>query len=51
MFEKDLFPQLAEQGRLAGCQLAGQWYDCGTMERWERAISEWKGLDLVGKML
>lgn len=43
MFEKDLFPRLAEEGRLAGCALEGQWYDCGTMERWERAIQEWKG--------
>lgn len=45
MFEKDLFPKLAEQGRLAGCQLDGPWYDCGTMERWEKAIREWRGLD------
>lgn len=44
MFEKDLFPQLAAQGRLAGCPLDGQWFDCGTMERWERAINEWKGI-------
>jgi mannose-1-phosphate guanylyltransferase / phosphomannomutase len=44
MFEKDLFPRLAEQGRLGGCVLDGPWYDCGTMERWERAINEWPGL-------
>jgi len=44
MFEKDLFPHLAEQKRLAGCQLDGQWYDCGTLERWEKAINEWRGL-------
>ena len=42
MFEKDLFPQLAESGRLAGCALDGPWFDCGTMERWDRAIKEWK---------
>jgi len=42
MFEQDLFPQLASQGRLAGCALEGPWFDCGTMERWERAIREWK---------
>lgn len=41
MFEKDLFPRLAEEGRLGGCALEGPWYDCGTMERWERAIKEW----------
>ncbi len=43
MFERDLFPRLAEEGRLAGCALDGQWFDCGTMERWERAIIEWNG--------
>jgi len=43
MFEKDLFPSLAEAGQLGGCTLAGQWYDCGTMERWEKAIKEWQG--------
>lgn len=43
MFEKHLFPRLAQEGRLAGCELDGQWYDCGTMERWERAIQEWRG--------
>ncbi|MBI5654790.1 nucleotidyltransferase family protein [Candidatus Uhrbacteria bacterium] len=44
MFEKDLFPGLAEQGRLSGCQLEGPWYDCGTMERWDKAIREWRGI-------
>lgn len=43
MLERNLFPQLAEQGRLSGCVLSGQWYDCGTLERWEKAIKEWKG--------
>ncbi|MEK7473671.1 MAG: nucleotidyltransferase family protein [Patescibacteria group bacterium] len=41
MFEKDLFPRLAEEGRLGGCALEGPWYDCGTFERWEKAIAEW----------
>lgn len=47
MFEKDLFPQLAEQGMLGGCALSGPWFDCGTLERWEKAINEWRepGLD------
>ncbi len=44
MFEKDLFPQLALERRLGGCPLAGPWFDCGTMERWEKAIREWKGV-------
>jgi NDP-sugar pyrophosphorylase family protein len=42
MFEKDLFPFLAESGQLCGCALEGQWHDCGTMERWEKAIQEWR---------
>lgn len=42
MFEKDLFPRLAEERRLGGCALEGPWYDCGTLERWEKAIHEWK---------
>ena len=41
MFEKELFPVLATAGRLGGCQLNGPWFDCGTMERWEKAIREW----------
>lgn len=43
MFEKDLFPMLAGMDRLYGCELDGAWYDCGTMERWEKAITEWDG--------
>lgn len=43
MLERDLFPTLASTGRLAGCVLQGQWFDCGTLERWETAIHEWNG--------
>lgn len=42
MFEKDLFPRLAAERRLGGCPLEGPWYDCGTLERWEKAINEWQ---------
>lgn len=42
MFEKDLFPLLAQTGDLAGCALDGPWFDCGTLERWEKAINEWR---------
>jgi len=42
MFEKDLFPDFASQGLLGGCPLEGPWFDCGTMERWEKAIKEWR---------
>ncbi len=43
MFEKDLFPMLAQRKELGGCPLNGHWFDCGTLERWERAIREWPG--------
>ena len=44
MVEQDLFPKLVEKKMLHGYTLEGQWYDCGTLERWEKAIHEWKGL-------
>lgn len=42
MFEKDLFPHLTAFGQLGAAPLEGQWFDCGTLERWEKAIKEWK---------
>lgn len=42
MIEKDIFPELAKQGKLAGFKFNGKWTDCGTWERYEKAISEWK---------
>lgn len=44
MFEKDVFPKLAKQGRLFGYPFSGQWFDTGNMERYEKALKEWKGL-------
>ncbi|MBI3051982.1 NTP transferase domain-containing protein [Candidatus Woesearchaeota archaeon] len=44
MVEKDLFPRLASEGRLFGYPFSGQWFDTGTLERYERAIKEWKDL-------
>lgn len=44
MLERDVFPKLAEQGRLYGYPFSGQWFDTGNIERWERAIKEWKGV-------
>lgn len=42
MIEKDVFPRLAAAGKLAGYKIKnGRWYDCGTLERWEKAIKEW----------
>lgn len=44
MLEKDVFPKLAEQGKLLGYHFNGQWFDIGTLERYERAKKEWKGV-------
>jgi len=41
MIEKDIFPKLAQEGKLAGFQFRGKWTDCGTWERYEKAIQEW----------
>ena len=42
MIEKDIYPKLAADGKLAGYKIEhGRWYDCGTLERWEKAIKEW----------
>ena len=42
MFETDLFPKLAEMGKLCGYPSDGQWFDTGTPERWKKAEHEWK---------
>lgn len=44
MLEKDVFPKLAQRGRLYGYLFEGQWYDTGTMERYEKAIKGWKDI-------
>lgn len=44
MFEKEVFPKLAKQGKLFGYPFSGQWFDTGNMERYERAIKEWRGI-------
>lgn len=42
MIEKDIFPKVAADGKLAGYKIKnGKWHDCGTLERWEKAIKEW----------
>jgi len=42
MYEKDIFPQLAAEGKLIGYHFPeSRWYDCGNLERWEKAIKEW----------
>ena len=45
MFEKDVFPKLANQKQLSGYPFAGQWFDTGNIQRYEKAIKEWKDID------
>jgi len=41
-FETDIFPRVAREGKLAGINFEdARLFDCGTLERWERAIKEW----------
>jgi len=42
MVEKDLFPKLAKEKKLAGFKFQGKWMDCGTWERYEKALAEWR---------
>ena len=44
MLEKDVFPVLAKSGLLFGYKGQGQWFDTGTMERYDQVIKEWKGI-------
>jgi NDP-sugar pyrophosphorylase family protein len=41
MFEKDVFPKLANSGKLAGFKFQGQWTDCGTWDRYKKATLKW----------
>lgn len=43
MLEKDVFPLLAQQGRMYGFAFPGQWFDTGTPERYEHAQRLWLG--------
>jgi len=42
MLEKDVFPKLAEEEKLAGYNYTGPWHDIGTLENYENAIKNWK---------
>ncbi len=46
MIEKEIFPQLARKGRLFGFPFSGQWFDTGNMERYERALKNWKDISI-----
>lgn len=42
--ERDVFPKVAEHGKLFGFPFSGQWFDTGTMERYEEALQKWKDI-------
>ncbi|MFA7243967.1 MAG: sugar phosphate nucleotidyltransferase [Patescibacteria group bacterium] len=42
MVEYDIYPKLAEEGKLFGYPFFSQWLDTGTYESYEKAIKEWK---------
>ena len=42
MIEKDIFPKLVKENKLAGFKFNGTWTDCGTWERYEKALSNWR---------
>ena len=42
MLEKDLFPRLAKERKLAGYKFQGKWMDTGTFERYDKALKYWK---------
>ncbi|MBU2476491.1 NTP transferase domain-containing protein [Candidatus Micrarchaeota archaeon] len=44
LIEKDVFPKLSEQGKLYGYVYNGQWFPTDTIERYEQAKKEWKGI-------
>lgn len=44
MFEYDVFPRLAREGKLFGYEFSGQWFDTGNLERLEVARKEWKSI-------
>ena len=44
MFEKDVFPAIARQGKLSGYIFSGQFFDAGTFERYETVLNTWKDL-------
>ena len=41
MVEQNLFPNLAEEGRLGGFKFEGKWQDTGTWQRYQKALEKW----------
>lgn len=42
--ERDVFPELAKQGKLGAFKSEAQWFDTGTFDRWSKVIKEWEGI-------
>jgi len=40
--EKEVFPELAKDGKLRGYVFSGAWFDIGTQEVYARALKSWK---------
>lgn len=41
MIEKDVFPQLVKEKKLAGFKFEGKWMDTGTWKRYAKALKNW----------
>lgn len=41
MIEQDILPLVIAEKKLYEFRYKGRWYDCGTFERYEKAIQEW----------
>lgn len=42
MVERDIFPKLAREQKLAGFKFNGKWMDTGTFERYSLALEKWQ---------
>jgi mannose-1-phosphate guanylyltransferase len=42
--ERNVFPQIAHASKLFGFPFSGQWFDTGTLERYEEAMEKWNDL-------
>ncbi len=42
--ERDVFPKIATEGKLFGFPFSGQWFDTGTLERYEDAMAKWNDI-------
>lgn len=44
MLETEVFPKVAAEGKMIGYPFSGQWFDTGNIERYEKALKNWKGI-------